>query len=120
MVGRFASCYELESFSLTRAADLIVQHTARLRGIAARALASGGDTETLRAVLGDLYVQLRALISGASPILVDLAESVGTTNISMSADAYELTHTTAFAVPGLDLRVSPARSADPSGSPPQV
>jgi methionyl-tRNA synthetase len=120
IVTRFASCYELDSFSLTRAADLVVQHTARLRGIASRALTDGGDTEALRTVLGDLYVQLRALVSGASPILVDLAASVGATNISMSADAYDVTHTTAFAVPGLDLRVAPARSADPTDSPNQV
>lgn len=73
IVDRFASCYELDSYSLTRAADLIVQHVGRLQ-LEASALASGpADRETARCRLGDLVAELRTLIVAASPILIDLA-----------------------------------------------
>lgn len=75
MADRFAACYELEGFSLPRAADLIVQHTARLQEEAC-ALVGGlaaADGEAARARLGDLVGELRTLLVAASPILVDLA-----------------------------------------------
>jgi methionyl-tRNA synthetase len=102
MITRFSLCYELESFSLSRAADLIVQYTERLRQHADRALAPGLDRDLLSGRLGDLFLQLRALLSGASPILIDLAARAGI-ELSMSAEAYQLTHTAAVAVPVLDL-----------------
>ncbi|MFG2043634.1 class I tRNA ligase family protein [Dactylosporangium sp. NPDC048998] len=107
IVDRFASCYELDSFSLARAADLIVQHTGRLRTLAARTLAAGLDADALRERVGDLFLQARALVSGASPILADLAERAGVP-IAFDAGAYRVTHTGAFTLPGLDLRTAGA------------
>lgn len=76
MVDRFAACYELNAYSLTRAADLVVQHTARLQQEAAELLSGpAGDREAGRGRLGDLIGELRTLMVAASPILVDLARA---------------------------------------------
>jgi methionyl-tRNA synthetase len=110
MVARFSLCYELESFSLGRAADLIVQYTERLRGQALRVSAQGLDRDELRVRLGDLFLQLRALICCASPILIDLSAQAarsGGFELRMSASAFALSHTAPFPVPGLALRVAP-------------
>jgi methionyl-tRNA synthetase len=74
MAERFAACYELSCYSLTRAADLIVLHTARL-GQEAAALASGPAGLEARCRLGDLLGEVRTLIVAASPILIDLASA---------------------------------------------
>jgi len=103
MCERFGQCFELDSFSLTRAADLIVQHVERLRATAAR-LAEAEDV-ALDAPLGELFLELRALVGCMSPILVDLAARAGTAGgfaPRMTADAFTDQQTTAFAVPPLD------------------
>ncbi len=115
IVNRFATCYELDSFSLSRAADLVVQHIERLRGLARRALDEGLDPDVRRLRVGDIFVQLRALISGASPILMDVAARAaraGDFALCMSPDAYVVARTTTFAVPGLELRMAPGRYGD--------
>jgi methionyl-tRNA synthetase len=93
-----------------------VQHTARLRADAQRALAE--DDDALRERAGDLFLQTRALITCVSPVLVDLAAQVaqnGDFEPRMSAEAFDVTHTTAFTVPGLSLRTARAdRLADPA------
>jgi methionyl-tRNA synthetase len=106
IVGRFASCYELDSFSLARAADLVVQHTGRLRALAARTLSAELDADALREPAGDLFLQARALVSGAAPILADMAEAAGVPIAFDPAD-YRMADTAAFTLPGLDLRVPP-------------
>ena len=107
IVNRFASCYELDSFSLARAADLVVQYTGRLRARAAAALADDLDRDARRLRAGDLFLEVRALVSGASPILADLAARTDMP-ISFDADAYQVTTVAALALPGLDLRMAPA------------
>ena len=77
VLARFRLCYDLPTFSLTRAADLIAAQVARLlreaRSLGDQAGAAGGaGTERL----GDLFYEVSTLIAGAAPILVDLAESV--------------------------------------------
>ncbi|MET7400235.1 class I tRNA ligase family protein [Dactylosporangium sp. NPDC005572] len=114
MISRFRGCFELDSFSLSRAADLVVQHTARLRADAQRALTEEHDALRVRA--GDLFLQTRALITCMSPVLVDLAAQVaqnGDFEPRMSADAFDVAHTTAFVVPGLSLRTAAADHAVP-------
>jgi methionyl-tRNA synthetase len=111
MVARFSLCYELATFSLSRAAELVAQNVERLRGHAQRALAGDLDRDSLRARLGDLFLQLRALISCAAPILVDLAASAalaGDFELRISAAAFDLPQTAAFPVPRLSLRTAPA------------
>jgi methionyl-tRNA synthetase len=76
MVDRFAACYELGGYSLTRAADLIVQHTDRLQQEASEVVSGLGAADDGAAGfcrLGDLVSELRTLIVAASPILIDLA-----------------------------------------------
>jgi methionyl-tRNA synthetase len=102
MIARFSPCYELETFSLSRAADLIVQYTDRLRQHADRAQAANLDPEAVKVRLGDLFLQLRALISGAAPILIDLAARTGV-ELRMAPEAFDVSCTTAFPVPNLDL-----------------
>jgi methionyl-tRNA synthetase len=63
VLSRFATLYELTGYSPAEAADLVVAQLERLDA------AVSGD-----AALGDLFLEVRALITGASPILVDLAE----------------------------------------------
>ena len=66
---------------------------------------------------GDLFLQTRALITCVSPILVDLAAQVaenGDFEPRLSADAFDVTHTTAFTVPGLSLRTASADHAVPT------
>ncbi|AGM05735.1 methionyl-tRNA synthetase [Amycolatopsis keratiniphila] len=106
MVSRFALNYELEDFSLSRAADLIVQHVERLRAATERTLKGNLDQEMLRARLGDLFLELRALIGCASPILIDLAgraAAAGGFALRITAAAFDVTHTTAFPVPSLEF-----------------
>jgi methionyl-tRNA synthetase len=108
MVERFGLCFELSSFSLSRAADLIVQNIGRLRQHAERALNGEFDQDELRVRLGDLFLQLRALVTCASPILIDLADraaKAGEFELRMTADAFDVGHTAAFAVPNLDMTI---------------
>jgi methionyl-tRNA synthetase len=70
VLTRFATCYELPSYSLTRAADLIVAQLDRL----VRTAESTVDTDA--AALGDLFFEVRVLAAAAAPILVDLADAV--------------------------------------------
>jgi methionyl-tRNA synthetase len=115
MVARFSVCYELATFSLSRAAELVAQNVERLRGHAQRALADDLDGGALRVRLGDLFLQLRALISCAAPILIDLAASAaraGDVDLRIRAGAFDLARTAAFGVPGLSLRTAPPRAAD--------
>jgi methionyl-tRNA synthetase len=110
MINRFNLCFELPTFSMTRAADLIVQNIARLRGQAERAATAGLDRDALRVRVGDLFLQLRALVGCMSPVLVDLAARTGRAGgftPAMSADSFTVTHTTAFAVPSMDLWATP-------------
>ncbi|UVS77642.1 class I tRNA ligase family protein [Actinokineospora sp. UTMC 2448] len=66
MLDRFRACYELDGYSLNRAAAYIADQLPRL----VRAAESGAD-------LGGLFFEVRALLRGAAPILVDLGESAG-------------------------------------------
>ncbi|MFL6160602.1 MAG: class I tRNA ligase family protein [Jatrophihabitantaceae bacterium] len=71
MLERLRQCYQLPTFSMTRAAQTIAGELVRL---------AGTDTST---VPGDLLLASRTLLAGASPILIDLAEQA-------SADGLEL------------------------------
>jgi methionyl-tRNA synthetase len=68
VLARFRTCYELDSYSLTRAASLIVDQLSRLS-------ATAGVAADER--LGDLLFEVRALLTGAAPILIDLAAACG-------------------------------------------
>jgi methionyl-tRNA synthetase len=68
MAHRFRLCYELDGFSLSRAADALVTHVARLERDAAEA--------SCAVDVGGVYHELGTLLTAGAPILVDLAEAV--------------------------------------------
>jgi methionyl-tRNA synthetase len=91
MVRRFRSCYELSTFSLTRAAETVVAHLARLRAAAERA--DGRPT-----TLGDLFLQTRALLAGAAPILIDVTDAARAAGVDVSLHAAPVDEITPFPV----------------------
>jgi methionyl-tRNA synthetase len=111
MMARFSQCFELSSFSLNRAAELVTQNLERLLLHAQRAANDDLGNEVLRARIGDLFLQLRALITCAAPILIDLAArtaQAGDFEFRISADAFDLSEINAFPVPRLSLRTASA------------
>ncbi|HXV93167.1 MAG TPA: class I tRNA ligase family protein [Pseudonocardia sp.] len=86
MAERFAACYELAGYSLSRAADLIVVHVDRLLTAAYQLPSAAPAAEREPAVqrLGDLFLELRTLVVAASPILIDLAEVTAAAGIETS------------------------------------
>jgi methionyl-tRNA synthetase len=88
LTDRFAGCYELAGYSLSRAAGLIVQHVDRLLA-AASEIGPGrvveGSEAALRS-LGDLFAEVGTLISAASPILIDLADAADTGSGGVATD----------------------------------
>ena len=107
VVARFSACYELDTFSLFRAADLIAVNVERLRHRALAALAAAPDER--RARLGDLFLVLRALLAAAAPVLIDLADAARQAGAAdgLAPGAFEVAETTAFAVPRLSLHATP-------------
>ncbi len=87
---QFAACYELEWFSLNRAAEAITDQLARLdRGPVAEADA------------GDLCFEVGWLVRQAAPILVDLATAVLGAGGGPGADPAATTSVTPVALPRL-------------------
>ena len=74
MLARFADYYEITAYSPSNAANFLLVQLARLHEDA-ESLARQPD-EVVPGLLGDLFVEVRALLAGAAPILVDLAEQV--------------------------------------------
>lgn len=74
ILARFADSYHITTYSPANAANLVLAQVERLRRDA-ESLAGAPD-ERVVAALGDLFVEVRALVTGAAPILVDLAERV--------------------------------------------
>lgn len=64
LADRFGACYRLATFSMGRAAGLVADQLDRL----ARVPEPAGPAE-----LGDLLAEVRALLAGAAPLLVDVA-----------------------------------------------
>jgi methionyl-tRNA synthetase len=106
---RLAGCYDLRTISLNRAADTIAAHIARLADTAeahfaeGRAdAAAGSDRDAALATLGELFLEVRALIAVAAPILVDVAEAarrVDAYHGRFAAEEFDVTEVRAFAVP---------------------
>lgn len=71
VADRFRRCYELSGFSLVRAAELVVAQLDRLVRTAEPLAGPAVDA----GALGDLFVEVRGLVDGAAPVLIDLAEA---------------------------------------------
>lgn len=106
MAARFRVCYELDGYSLTRAADLIVAQVSRLLR-AARAL--DPSTAATSGALADLFLELRTLIGCASPIMIDLgaagAEASGF-QCRLDSQATQVSTVRPFRVPAVEAAVT--------------
>jgi methionyl-tRNA synthetase len=102
MLERFDFCYEMPNYSLTRVADTILTHIARLSRVAGE-LADVGAEEALNSC-GDLLLQVQALLALAAPVLIDLAEQArqdgGFTGV-LEPGAFEVADIAAFVPPRL-------------------
>ncbi|MFJ2031732.1 class I tRNA ligase family protein [Streptosporangium sp. NPDC087985] len=87
VVERFRLCYDLPSFSLTRAADGIITQLGRL-------------LETEHAEPGDLLLEVRTLLACAAPILIDVAAEAGERGVELTLETGAET-ITAFHLPRL-------------------
>lgn len=99
MLERFRACYELPAFSLARAADLVVAQLERLRRRAAQR--EGAE-------LGDLFLEMKVLIAGAAPILIDLAAAAaeaGGFDGTFGDAALDASYVTPFVLPRLAAAV---------------
>ncbi|MCW2879840.1 MAG: Methionyl-tRNA synthetase-related protein [Sphaerisporangium sp.] len=100
VLARFRTCYELPGYSLTRAANLVVAQLNRLLATARRLEGAGAGAEGL----GDLFFEVRVLVSGASPILIDLAEAAaeeGGFSCGFDAGTSAVSEVAPFALPPL-------------------
>jgi methionyl-tRNA synthetase len=73
MIDRFRTCYELSTYSLTRAADAVVSQVARLVGLAQTL---PRNRQRGRVEIAAIYQELITLVACSAPILIDLAAEV--------------------------------------------
>jgi methionyl-tRNA synthetase len=100
MFARFDAAYEFPSHSLTRAADTILVHVERLSRLAAAL--NGVETSDHPEAWGDLFLEVKALLALAAPILIDLssaARRAGGHDGVLTADAFDVPQITTFAPP---------------------
>ena len=111
MAERFQLCYELPTYSLGRAAGTVVGQLSRLRD-AAEARAAGdrqgtpdqralepGDLDSRAGQLGDLLLEIRALLAGAAPILVDVADRASAAGVELRLTCDQPATIAAFELP---------------------
>ncbi|WP_371784914.1 class I tRNA ligase family protein [Streptosporangium subroseum] len=96
IVERFQACYDLTSFSLTRAADGIITQLARL-------------LTTERAEPGDLLMEVRTFLACAAPILIDVTAEAEARGVELTLDTDAET-IDAFLLPRLPGSVRSDRS----------
>jgi len=116
MGDRFDLCYEMPGFSLNRVADTILIQISRLARHAA-ALDGLGIDEVPQA-WGDLFLEVKALLALAAPILIDLAAAArqaGGFDGILSTGSFDVAEVTPFTPPLLPAD-APAAS-HPSGTP---
>lgn len=94
--ARYSAAYTLATFSPAQAADTTAQQIGRLR----QAAAAAGPGAT-RDPLGDLLVQVAAVLTGAAPILIDTAELVREQGLRLDPDAPPPAVVRPFALPRL-------------------
>jgi methionyl-tRNA synthetase len=88
MYNRFDASYEMPTYSLSRSADQILVHIERL------ARRSPSTPEEW----GDLFLETKALLRLASPILIDLAEAAGFTD-PLKPGVFEVSEVAPFTPP---------------------
>jgi methionyl-tRNA synthetase len=110
VVERFRLCYELPTYSLGRAAGTVVGQLGRLCEVA-QALGAGGR-HGAGPELGDLLLEVRALLACAAPILVDVADRASAAGVELHITDEQPTTIAAFELPTL-----PAADGSMNGRP---
>lgn len=111
MLARFGISYEMPSYSLARSADMILVQIERLGQRAA--VLDGRGIEEQPEAWGDLFLEVRALLAAAAPILIDLAtaaEQASAGDWTLADGAFDVAETTPFRPPLLPAEV-PSRAA---------
>jgi methionyl-tRNA synthetase len=112
MLDRFDLCYEMPGYSLNRAADTILIQISRLARHAAGL--EGRGTDEAPQAWGDLFLEVKALLALAAPILIDLAAAArraGGFDGVLTAGAFDVSEVTPFTPPLL-----PADAPDAPGA----
>jgi methionyl-tRNA synthetase len=115
MRARFDTCYEMPGYSLNRSAETILIQISRLARHAARLV--GRQLDEAPEEWGDLFLEVKALLALAAPILIDLGEAARRADDFdglLTAGAFDLTQVMPFAPPLLPAVADPA-VADPGG-----
>lgn len=94
VLSRLRDCYQLATYSVARAAETLVDQLARLR-----TMAEDGPAEP-----GDLLLEVRALLAGASPILIGVAEQAAAAGVELDLTAIPAEQVPAFELPRLATR----------------
>ncbi|ARF54335.1 class I tRNA ligase family protein [Streptomyces gilvosporeus] len=97
---RFVDAYEIAAYRPSSAADLVVSQLQRLGKDAARA--ADRPAADRAEALGDLFLELRAVLAGAAPILIDTAEQARQTggwDGTLEPSAFEVASVRPFRVP---------------------
>ncbi|HEV3357696.1 MAG TPA: class I tRNA ligase family protein [Pseudonocardiaceae bacterium] len=105
MRERFIGCYELPDYSMSRAAETLATQLARLHAQV------GTGPAPVR--LGDLLLEVRTLLAGAAPILIDVAAAA--TGVDLRPAAGLPDAITAFELPRLP-GLPRLRGADHAGA----
>lgn len=98
MLDRFDAGYEMPNYSLSRSAETVLIQIRRLSERAAALDDAGADA------WGDLFLEVKALIALAAPILIDLAAAArraGCHDGALTAGAFDVTEVRPFAPPFL-------------------
>jgi methionyl-tRNA synthetase len=112
MLERFHIFYEMPTYSLNRVADTILVHIDRLARQAAAL--DGLDIDVESEAWGDLFLQVKALLAAAAPILIDLAaaaQRTGEFDEVLTSWAFDVPAVKPFAPPLLPA-VVPASGGD--------
>jgi methionyl-tRNA synthetase len=96
MRERFRLCYELADFSPARAAETVLSHLGRLRAGAEQV-----DRGDWNGTTGDLLLEVRTLLAGAAPILVDVAAQAAADGVDLRLDTDHCAAVAAFRLPKL-------------------
>lgn len=100
LLERFDFGYEMPNYSMNRSADAVLNQIGRLARIAAALDGAGVDQDP--EAWGDLFLQAKALLALASPILIDLAEAAraaGGFDGVLAPGAFDVAEVAPFAPP---------------------
>jgi methionyl-tRNA synthetase len=116
MLERFDTSYEMPSYSLTRSAETILVHIDRLNEIAQSL--DGWSLDDDPEAWGEVFVEVKALLALAAPILIDLAAAArqaGGFDGVLAPGAFEVSDVRPFIPPLLATEVPAASGGNGAG-----